>query len=378
MTQATAAQAKAAAGDPLHNSTGAEIEAAMKAVCGVVFDVQRMSMHDGPGMRTNVFLKGCPLRCGWCANPESQLPQPQLTLHAANCIECGQFAEPCTRCVLPAPTPDRTATLSHSSPESLAPHAHTPTPPPKSSLGLSSPHAHVRSSARLRADFLLGANWTETEATARVDLCPTGALHWVGHWRTAGDVMAEVLRDRPFYGKDGGLTLTGGEPTMQPAMCEALLWLAKREGIATAMETCGHTQWAVYMRLLPRLDLLLYDIKHIDPAVHLQYTGVDNSLILDNLARLAAAGANVRVRIPLIPGFNAEPQTVAAIAEFVRQLPGPVLGIDLLPYHMLGKAKYAALGRPYPWAGHARLSEAEVVACAAAVRAHNLPVTIGG
>jgi glycyl-radical enzyme activating protein len=360
MTQTTAAKAQAAAGDPLHNSTGAEIEAAMQAVRGVVFDVQRMSMHDGPGMRTNVFLKGCPLRCGWCANPESQLPQPQLTLHAANCIQCGQFAEPCTRCALPAPTPDRTVTLSHSSPE------------------LSSAHGHVRSSARVHAGYLLGANWTETEATARVDHCPTGALHWVGHWRTASDVMAEVRRDRPFYGKDGGLTLTGGEPTMQPAMCEALLWLAKREGIATAMETCGHTQWAVYMRLLPRLDLLLYDVKHIDPVVHLQYTGVDNSLILDNLARLAAAGANVRVRIPLIPGFNAEPQTVAAIAEFVRHLPGPVLGIDLLPYHMLGKAKYTALGRTYPWAGHARLSEAEVGACAAAVRAHNLPVAIGG
>ncbi len=316
-----------------------ERESDLESVRGVVFDVQRMSMHDGPGMRTNVFLKGCPLRCGWCANPESQLPQPQLTLHAANCIECGQFAAPCTACW--------SAAVKHGDAA-----------------------AHMRRAG--------GTGWTETETAARVDLCPTGALHWVGHWRTAGEVMAEVRRDRPFYGRDGGLTLTGGEPTMQPDMCEALLWLAQQDGMHTAMETCGHTQWAVYARLLPWLDVVLYDVKHIDPAVHLQHTGFDNALILDNLARLAAAGAYVRVRIPLIPGFNADPAAVAGIAEYVRRLPYPVAGIDLLPYHTLGKAKYAALGREYPWEGHRRLGDAEVSACAAAVRAQNLPVTIGG
>jgi pyruvate formate lyase activating enzyme len=123
---------------------------------------------------------------------------------------------------------------------------------------------------------------------------------------------------------------------------------------------------------------VLYDVKHLDPAVHLQHTGFDNSLILDNLAKLTAAGANVRVRIPLIPGFNAQPETVAAIAQYVHRLPGAVAGVDLLPYHTLGKAKYTALGRAYPWQGHARLSDAEVAACAAAVRAQELPVSIGG
>lgn len=316
----------------------------LEGVRGVVFDVQRMSMHDGPGMRTNVFLKGCPLRCGWCANPESQLPQPQLTLHAANCIQCGQFAEPCTECALAA----------------------------------ASAGTEQQVSIRRRSDSTLGAHWPEAETAARVDLCPTGALHWVGQWRNAGEVMAEVRRDRPFYGFDGGLTLTGGEPTMQPEMCEALLRLAQEDGIHTAIETCGHTQWTVYERLLPWLDIVLYDVKHIDPAVHLQHTGFDNTLILDNLARLTAAGASVRVRIPLIPGFNADPATVGGIAAYVRRLPGSVAGIDLLPYHSLGKAKYAALGRAYPWDGYVRLTEAEVSACAAAVRAENLPVTIGG
>jgi pyruvate formate lyase activating enzyme len=296
----------------------------MEAVRGVVFDVQRMSLHDGPGVRTNVFLKGCPLRCGWCANPESQLPQPQLTFQAANCIDCGQFAPPCTVCAMAGPT------------------------------------------------------WNADETSARVARCPTGALHWVGELRTAGAVMAEVRRDVPFYGAGGGLTITGGEPTMQPQLCEALLWLAREERIATAMETCGHTQWEVYARLLPLLDVILFDVKHIDGATHKQHTGFDNALILANLTHLAAAGANVRVRIPLIPGFNADPLTIGAIAAHLRSLPSPIVGVDLLPYHTLGKAKYTALGRAYPWAGHTRLPDSEVALCAAAIRAHDFEVTIGG
>jgi pyruvate formate lyase activating enzyme len=309
-------------------------------VRGIVFDIQRMSLHDGPGMRTNVFLKGCPLRCGWCANPESQQMQLQLALHTANCIECGLFAQPCTLCW----SADRLQAVG------------------------------VLACTRKAGEDACAPN----ELADRVELCPTGALHWAGEWRTAGEVMAEVRRDRPFYGADGGLTLTGGEPTMQPDMCEALLRLAKAEGIATALETCGHTQWAVYERLLPFLDLVLFDVKHVDPDVHRRHTGFDNRLILHNLHRLAAAGANVRVRIPLIPGFNAEPEAIAAIAELVQSLPGLVAGVDLLPYHTLGKAKYAALGRVYPWEGQARLSEAEVAACADVLRSRKLSFTVGG
>jgi pyruvate formate lyase activating enzyme len=317
----------------------------IEAVRGVVFDVQRMSLHDGPGVRTNVFLKGCPLRCGWCANPESQLPQPQLTLHAANCIACGQFATPCTVCADPA-------SLAETSPGQRPAH------------GAPAPRLEVA--------------WSAAETAARVACCPTGALHWTGEWRTAGAIMAEVRRDIPFYGAGGGLTITGGEPTMQPHLCEALLWLARQEGIATAIETCGHTQWEVFARLLPLLDLILFDVKHIDSATHKLHTGFDNVLILANLAQLAAAGANLRVRIPLIPGFNADPVTIGAIAAHLRHLQGSIAGVDLLPYHTLGKAKYAALGRAYPWEGHPRLPDSEVAGCAAAVRAHGFAVTIGG
>lgn len=302
------------------------MDSAFSEVRGVVFDIQRYSLHDGPGLRTNVFLKGCPLRCQWCANPESQQIQPELALSMPHCIDCAQFAEPCGTCF--AATAD--------GPE-VAP---------------------------MLAD--------------RVAICPTSALHWVGERRTAGDVIAEVLRDAPFYGEDGGLTLTGGEATMQPAFAEALLRLAKAAGIATALETAGHTQWSVFARLLPLLDLILYDLKHVNSDLHRQVTGLGNELILANLRQLAAHQAPLIVRIPLIPGFNADGDSLCAMAEFIAELGPTVQRVDLLPYHTLGQAKYRALGRPYPWADHARLTEAQMQECRARVAACGLPVTIGG
>jgi pyruvate formate lyase activating enzyme len=309
--------------------------AALEAVRGVVFDVQRYSLHDGPGLRTNVFLKGCPLRCGWCANPESQALQPEPMLRAAHCIECGEFAEPCTHC-WPLWQAQR-----------------------------------KRNGQSVKAAVA-------AEIDARAAVCPTGALGWVGTWRTAGDVLAEVLRDRPFYGAGGGVTLTGGEPTVQPDFAVALLRLARLEGIGTALETCGHAPWATFTRLLPHLDLLLFDVKHADPARHRAHTGLDNALILDNLRRAVEAGAAVRVRVPLIPGFNASDADVAAIAALVRGLPGHVQGMDLLPYHTMGRAKYAALGREYPWPEQKRLPQAEAQRLAQIVERYGLPVAVGG
>lgn len=293
----------------------------LEQVAGVVFDVQRYSVHDGPGLRTSVFLKGCPLRCAWCANPESQQPQPELALSEQNCITCGQFESPCAPC-WPQPA--------------------------------------------------------GTDFARRERLCPTGALHWLGKRRSAGDVMAEVRRDVPFYGAGGGLTLTGGEATMQPELAEALLRLAKAEGISTAIETCGHTRWSVWERLLPYLDDILYDVKHVDSALHQQHTGMGNELILANLRQLAAVGAPLTIRVPLIPGFNADIESVRAIAGFVASLPGAIKAINVLPYHTLGRAKYAALGRDYPWAGHPRLTPAEVAALAGLFAGCGLPVSTGG
>jgi pyruvate formate lyase activating enzyme len=311
--------------EPLSPSERARLE----QVTGVVFDVQRYSLHDGPGLRTNVFLKGCPLRCDWCANPESQCPQPELALFAGQCIACGQFVETC-----PA--------------------------------GWKKPD---------------DARWSEAlakEYGIRAALCPTGAMRWIGEPRRAGEIIRDVMRDAPFYQEGGGLTLTGGEPTMQPQMAEALLRLARAEYLSTALETCGHTHWAVLEALLPYLDHVLFDFKHVDARLHRLYTGVDNDLILANLRRLAALNAPLTIRVPLVPGFNATPESLGAIAGLVRELGSPVTGIDLLPYHTLGKAKYSALGRAYPWQEQPRLEPAEVEALAGVVRSFGLRVNMGG
>jgi len=307
------------------------IDRELEQVEGIVFDIQRYSVHDGPGLRTNVFLKGCPLHCAWCANPESQAMQPELMLSAHNCMTCGQFETPCPVCWERAGTAD------------------------------------------LRIE----------ELGNRPFICPTGAIHWIGERRSAGEVMEEVRRDAPFYDRNGGLTLTGGEVTMQPAFAEALLRLARAEGIHTAIETSGHTQWAVFERLLPHLDLLLYDVKHVDSAVHERYTGLGNELILSNLRRAAEREAPpVVVRVPVIPGFNADAASLDAIVEFVLGLGGGVMGVDLLPYHTLGKAKYHALGRDYPWEAQPRLSEAEIQALSQRVSDRlapsGIPVRVGG
>lgn len=303
----------------------------LEQVEGIVIDIQRYSVHDGPGLRTNVFLKGCPLRCAWCANPESQNLQPELALSAHNCMACDYFATPCTLCWEQAGS------------------------------------AHVRIK----------------KLSERPRVCPTGAIHWIGEQRTAGAVIAEVRRDTPFYAHNGGLTLTGGEATMQPAFAEALLRLAQAEGIHTALETAGHTQWSVFERLLPHLDLLLYDVKHIDSETHRRYTGLDNALILDNLRRIADLPApKVIVRVPVIPGFNADTASLSAIVAFVLSLGQRVSEINLLPYHTLGRAKYRALGRDYSWAEQPRLSDAEMQRLANLVTERvapaGIPVRVGG
>lgn len=292
---------------------------------GMVFNVQRFSVHDGPGIRTNIFFKGCPLRCAWCCNPESQHFQPELGLSAQRCIHCGQFEDSC--------------------PESWS-------------------HGAVTQAEK-------------DKFGARAELCPGGALRWLGSRRTAGEIVAEVLRDQPFYSGGGGITLTGGEPTAQPAFAEALLRLARQAGLSTAIETCGHTRWKVFERLLPYLDLVLFDLKHMDPEAHRRATGVDNEVILANLRHLAEVGAPVQVRVPLIPGVNADAENLAAVASFVAGLPGLARRVSLLPYHTLGWNKYASLGRPSPANGRGPITAEQLAEFTQILGAHQLEVMVG-
>jgi pyruvate formate lyase activating enzyme len=304
---------------------------ALEGVEGFVFDIQRYSLHDGPGLRTNVFLKGCPLRCGWCSNPESQRVAPEVVMFSANCLACGACVEVCE------------------------------------------PGARQLVDGRLVWERGLC-----NLCGACMEVCPAEAVSWSGQRWTAGDIISEALRDAPFYEDGGGLTLTGGEPASQPNFAEAILRLAKADYLNTAIETTGNAPWEVLEKLLPYLDLWLYDVKHMDSKTHRDYTGLGNELILSNLRKLAALGAPIAVRVPLIPGFNVSEANIRKTAEFVVELGDAVRSVDLLPYHALGRAKYQALGRSYLWKDRDPPADTEVQAIAELIKSYGLHVQIGG
>lgn len=263
---------------------------------GVVFDIQRFALHDGPGIRTVVFLKGCPLRCRWCSNPESQQPQPQLAFIARKCTHCLECVKVC-------------------------PHgAHT---------AVDGKHQWLNE--RCCACFRC------------VAVCAFEALRSIGKTMTVEEVMVTVRRDRRYYEKSGGgLTLSGGEPTLQPEFALALLRQAKAEGIHTCMETAGFAPAEVLDSFAEAVDLFLFDLKLFDDLLHEAWVGASNRIILENLARLTNKAA-VRLRCPIVPRLNDDDDHFARIAEWCRRLPN-LKGVDLLPYHDYGRSKAADVG----------------------------------
>jgi len=268
-----------------------------EALTGTVFNIQRYSIHDGPGIRTTVFLKGCALKCFWCQNPESQAMKPEVLLNKSICTLCGRCVDVCV-------------------------------------TGASS---LFEKSAIIDRNKCLGCG-------ACVKVCPSHARVLVGKEMTVDEVMNEVLRDKAMYdNSQGGVTLSGGDPTMQPEFALQLLRRSKEEGLYTVIETCGYTSWPTLKNLLDYTDLVLFDIKCLDPVKHLNATGKENSLILDNAKKLARE-KTMRVRVPLIPKFNDSIENIKAVLHFVKVelgLNGP--DIDLLPYNQLGEAKYDRL-----------------------------------
>ena len=272
-------------------------EAALRNVSGTIFNIQHYSIHDGPGIRTNVFLKGCPLRCLWCSNPESQQQVPQLMFRADRCTGCGACISSC----------------------------------PVSAISLVD--------QRVQNDRSLC-----TGCGACVAVCPNEAREIIGTTATAGEVFDEVAQDKLFYAKDGGVTLTGGEVLVQPAFASAVLQLCRQAKIHTAIETCGFADWAALKEVLQYTDLVLYDLKEMDPEFHKKYTGVDNSRILENLKKIDdQMDLEIWVRVPLIPGCNDDKENLLATARFVKENLHKCTQIHLLPFHRLGEGKYEQL-----------------------------------
>ncbi|MFO8010667.1 MAG: glycyl-radical enzyme activating protein [Dehalococcoidia bacterium] len=279
---------------------------------GLVLRIQRFTVHDGPGIRDTVFLKGCPLSCQWCSTPESQKPHPEIMTYDHKCIGCGKCAEVC---------PVNAITLD----------------PEKGRL-----------IEREKCDNCLKCS----------EVCPTGAISIAGTHMTVDEVFSEVIRDEPFYrNSGGGVTLSGGEPLAQPKFSRELFRTLKENGIHTALDTCGFAKWDVMESVLEFTDLVLFDIKNMDTSQHIVSTGQNNAMILEN-ARKSASTVRTWLRIPLIPGFNDSEEHIRQLAEFGYEI--GVEQISLLPYHEWGTPSYERLGREYPLQDMRKIEDAHL------------------
>lgn len=271
---------------------------------GIVFDIKRFAIHDGPGIRTSVFLKGCPLDCVWCQNPEGIPLKPVLWYFPSKCIKCGE-------CVKSCPV------------DALTDHEPDP-------------------------NFIRIDHDKCTLCGKCTDVCPTSALTITGEERSTEWVVDELLKDRVFYEKSkGGITLTGGDPLYQHEFSLSILKAIKEYGIHTAVETAMFSLEEILLSLIPYTDLFLVDIKIMDNDLHKKYAGVENKVIKSNFESLADRVKNIIVRVPLIPGYTARSENIIAIRDYVRSVREDIL-IELLNFNPLARDKYSILGKQYP------------------------------
>jgi pyruvate formate lyase activating enzyme len=267
---------------------------------GILFNIQGYCIHDGPGIRTTVFLKGCPLRCIWCQNPESHSFHSELLFAEEKCTGCGKCVQVC---------PEKAICLQ----------------------------GKVSQTDRRLCN----------NAGLCVDACPNGARASIGRRAMADEVLQEIAADSLFYQESGGgVTLSGGEPLAQPEFAASILKKCRESGFHTALDTCGHANWTTTKEVLRYVDLVLFDFKHMNPEMHKKYTGVSNDLILQNAERIHhEMSIPIRARVTIIPDFNDSRENIEATARFIANKLSNAIPVHLLPCHRLGEAKWERLDR---------------------------------
>lgn len=299
-----------------------------------IFNKQKYNMYDGPGVRTLVFFKGCPLRCKWCSNPEGLERKYQIMFKPTTCVSCGSCVPVC----------------------------------PQKIHSISSSGEHIID----RSIDCIGCGQC-------VEACIPEALKVAGEQVPISELLEYVEQDRAFYDQSGGgVTLGGGEVTSQPEAAINLLQACKQEGLHTAIETCGYTKKETILRFAEYVDLFLFDLKHIDPDRHFELTGVRNEMILENLEELIMKRNHVKVRMPMLKGINDSEAEIRGVIEFLKPFREfkNFEGIDLLPYHKLGVNKYVQLGMDYPIEGDPSLDDADLDRIEGWIREYDFPVSV--
>jgi pyruvate formate lyase activating enzyme len=266
---------------------------------GTIFNIQKYCIHDGPGIRTTVFLKGCPLNCWWCHNPESQLSKPEIMFWSSRCKQCGFCIKRC----------------------------------PQEAIEI--------------VDGVLKTDKEKCILCGKcTDFCPYNAREIAGKEFSVHELMKEIKKDIVFYEESGGgVTFSGGEPMCQIHFLNDLLDACNNKEIHTAVDTCGYTSWDNYKMIADKVDLFLFDIKHMNSEMHKKYTGVPNELILDNIKKLSDLGKNIFIRMPIIPGVNDDKKNSLQAIEFLNKL--KIQQVNLLPYHKIGMDKYKRMNKKY-------------------------------
>jgi len=308
----------------------------------LVTEIQRFAVNDGPGFRTNVFLKGCPLRCQWCHNPETMAPYREIYWKRRSCVQCGACLDACPNDAINAPI-----------------H------PFEAQEEKTTYHKIIRE----RCDRCLKC----------VDACGYGALEIVGTRFSVNEILDEVERDRPFYDNSGGgMTISGGEPTAHPEFVVQLIEGARSRGLHICLDTNGYCRWDILGPLVQSVDIVLYDLKHLDSAKHFEMVGVGNELVLENLVKILGTGQEIWIRHPIVPDYNDSWKYHLRAAEFLEQLPGEIRRIDLLPFHNWCQDKYSWLGRDWPLRETESMNPSFVELLLEAYQARGFAATAGG